>query len=258
MLLEQLGVQVGQLDGVADRVDLRDQAADLRVVDVGHLFEDELLDLGLGHLLVDVARAGVEEQGVPGPDGVVEQRRGQPDDALLVGVGDDQGPLAVGEQLLEHHDLADLLEVEGGHDVEGLVEHDLLATHEGVEVDGRADVDAQLAAAGEHVDGVVLVAREERAEAGRRLGEPVDLLLELHDLVAGLAQRLGEAFVLRRHRREGALRVGEAQLEAAALHRPVGQAAAQIMHLCLQEPDLAGELLAAATVRTRVAARGVM
>ena len=31
---------------------------------------------------------------------------------------------------------------------------------------------------------------QEGAEAGRRLGQPVDLLLELHDLVAGLAQGL--------------------------------------------------------------------
>ncbi len=58
------------------------------------------------------------------------QRLGEADDALLVGVGDHQGPLAVGEELLEHHHLADLLEVEGGDDVERLVEHDLLAARE--------------------------------------------------------------------------------------------------------------------------------
>ena len=68
---------------------------------------------------------------------MVAQRLGEADDALLVGVGDDQGPLAVGEHLLEHHDLADLFEVEGGDDVEGLVEHDLLAPAQVVEVDGR-------------------------------------------------------------------------------------------------------------------------
>ncbi len=84
-----------------------------------------------------------------------------------------------------------------------------------VDVDARADVDPQLAAAGEDVDGVVLVAGQEGAEAGRRLGQPVDLLLELHDLVAGLAQGLGEPLVLRGHRGERALGVGEPQLEAA-------------------------------------------
>ena len=198
MLLEQLGVQVGQLDGVADRVDLADEAADLGVVDVGDLFEDELLDLGLRHPLVDVAGPAVEQQRVAGAGQLGAQRLGEAYDALLVGVGDDQGALAVGEQLLEHHHLADLLEVERGDDVEGLVEHDLLATQQVVEVDGRADVDPQLATAGEHVDRVVLVAGQEGAEAGRRLRQPVDLLLELHDLVAGLAQRLGQPLVLAR------------------------------------------------------------
>ena len=168
-----------------------------------------------------------------------QQRSGEAYDALLVGVGDDQGPLAVGEQLLEHHDLADLLEVEAGHDVEGLVEHDLLATDEVLDVDARADVDAQLAAAGEHVDRVVVVALEERAEAGGRLGQPVDLLLELGDLVAGLAQGLGESLVLARHGRQRALGVAEAQLEAARVARGLGESAAQVDDLGLEETHLA-------------------
>ena len=222
MLLEQLGVQVRQLDGVADLLDLVVETADRLVGDVGDLLEDELLDLGLGDLLVDVAGAGVEQQRVAGADRLVAQRLGQPDHALLVGVRDDQGALAVGEHLLEHHDLADLLELEGGDDVERLVEHDLLAAPQDVEVDGGADVDPELAAAGEHVDRVVLVAGEEGAEAGRRLREPVDLLLELHDLVAGLTQGLGEALVLGRDRGQRALGVGEAQLQPAGAGGGVG------------------------------------
>ena len=67
---------------------------------------------------------------------------------------------------------------------------------------------------------------EEGAETGRRLGEPVDLLLELHDLVAGLAQRLGEALVLGRDSRERALRVGQAQLEAARMAGGISQSTA--------------------------------
>ena len=106
MLAEQVGVQVRQLDRVADLLDLDVEAADVVVGDVGDLFEDELLDLGLGHPLVDVAGARLEQQRVAGPQHRVEQRVGEPDDALLVGVRDDQGALAVGEHLLEHHDLA--------------------------------------------------------------------------------------------------------------------------------------------------------
>ena len=128
-----------------------------------------------GHPLVDVAGARVEQQRVAGAQRVAAQRLGDADDALLVGVGDDQRPLAVREELLEHHDLADLLELERGDDVEGLVEHDLLAALERVEVDRRADVDAQLAAAGEHVDRVVLVAVRGRCRsrpAAGRAGRP--------------------------------------------------------------------------------------
>ena len=84
---------------------------------------------------------------------------------------------------------------------------------------------------------------EEGAEAGRRLGEPVDLLLQLHDLVAGLAQRLGEALVLGGDGGQRALGVGEPQLEPAGVHRAVGQPAPQVGDLGLEEPQLAPQLL---------------
>ena len=112
MLEEEVGVQVRQLDGVADLLDLGGQATDRGVVDVGHLLEDELLDLGLRDPLVDVLRAGLEQQGVAGAQRLVEQGAGQADDALLVGVAQDEGPHAVLEDLLEHDDLADRLELQ--------------------------------------------------------------------------------------------------------------------------------------------------
>ena len=46
VLVEQVGVQVRQLDRVLDLLDLVVEAADVGVGDVGDLFEDELLDLG--------------------------------------------------------------------------------------------------------------------------------------------------------------------------------------------------------------------
>ena len=55
---------------------------------------------------------------------------GETHDALVVGVPDDERALAVGEQLFEHDDFADLLEAHDPHDVHGLVEHDLTATVE--------------------------------------------------------------------------------------------------------------------------------
>ena len=242
-------MQVGQLDGVADLLDLGDQAADRRVVDVGNLFEDELLDLGLRHLLVGVVRPRVEQQRVAGANLGHAQRLREAYDALLVGVGDHQRAIAVLQDLLEHHDLADLLEREGGDHVECLVEHDLLAPLELVEVDVRTDVDPELAAAGEDIDRVVVVAGQERAEARRWLRQPVDLFLQRDDLVPCLAQRLGETLVLRGDRGEGALGVAQALLDRPRRTREIGQAPAQVGDLGLKEPDLASQLFAAGVLR---------
>ena len=173
------------------------------------------------------------------------QRLGEPDDALLVGVRDDQGALAVGEELLEHDDLADLLEVERGDDVERLVEHDLLAA---LRASSRSTPGLTLTRSLRPPVKMSTVSsslrREEDAEAGRRLGEPVDLLLERHDLVAGLAEGLGEALVLRRDRR----RASAACRRAAARGRGSApgasrQPAAQVGDLGLEEAHLARELV---------------
>jgi len=100
-----------------------------------------------------------------------------------------QGALAVGEQLLHHHDLADRLVALGDDDVQRLVEHDLLARPKLFQFDVGADVHPHLASAGEDVSGVVLLRGQEDAESGWRLCQAVDLLLEGDDLVSCLAQR---------------------------------------------------------------------
>lgn len=110
----ELLVQEGQLHGVADLLDLAGQAADVQVADVGHLFQHQVLDLGLGDALERVAGLGVDQQRVAGPQlagpGVVvegvrmtvrqvlgDQRLGEPDDAFLVGVPDHERPVPVGQ-----------------------------------------------------------------------------------------------------------------------------------------------------------------
>ena len=227
MLAEQVGMQVRQLDRVADLVDLRCQTTDVVVVDVGDLFEHEFLDLGLRDALVDVAGAWLQQQRVPGAQRLVAQRLGEPNDALLVGVADDEGSVAVLHELLEHHDVADGLELQRGHDVECLVQHDLLATPQLIGLDGRADVHPQLAAAGEDVDAAVLVPLDEGAEPSRRLREPVDLLLQRDDLVAGLAQRGDEAVVLGAGLGELLLQLHQPVLQRPDLARRVGELATQ-------------------------------
>jgi hypothetical protein len=78
---------------------------------------------------------------------------------------------------------------------------------EDVDLHGRGDRDAQLAAAGEDVDRAVVVTGEEDAVARRRLAEPVDLLLERDQLVAGVAQRAGELVVALGQEGRAALRL---------------------------------------------------
>ncbi len=134
------------------------EAADVGVGDVGHLFEHELLDLGPGQLLEQQARPRVHQDVVAGPQLLADEHVGQLAHPLLVGPADDQRPRAVLEDLLERDDLAGHLGAAGQHDVQRLVEHDLLAALELVEIDLGAERHPHLAAAREHVDGAVVVA----------------------------------------------------------------------------------------------------
>ena len=243
VLPEQVRVQVRQLHRIPDLDDLRAQAADVGVGDVRHFLEDELLDLGLGDALVDVAGPRLQQQRVARAQHRVEQRLGQPDHPLLVGMRDHQRPVAALEQLLEHDDLAHGLVPLGDHHVERLVEHDLLAGPQLVQLDGGADADPHLAAAGEHVGGAVLGGRQEHAETRRRLGQPVDFLLERHDLVARFAERVGQPLVLAGHGGQAGLRLTQPLLEQADVPGRVGQPAPQHRHLLLEEGDLRGEAL---------------
>jgi len=67
VLSEQLGVQERQLDRVSDRLDLPGQPADVAIVDVRNLFENQLLDLALRNPLVRVRRTRLEQQRVTDP-----------------------------------------------------------------------------------------------------------------------------------------------------------------------------------------------
>ena len=107
-----------------------------------------------------------------------------------------------------------------------------------VELDAGAHGDPQLAAAGEDVDGAVVVAGEEDAEAGRRLGQPVDLFLERHDLVTRLLEGGDQALVLGGDRGEVGLQVADPLFERAQVAGRLGESAAQGVDLVLQRADL--------------------
>ena len=197
VVAEQILVQERQLDGVADLLDLSAETTDVLVPDIGHLFEDEVLDLGLGHPLEGESGFGVDEQRVARTQlaalavlrvDLAQQRLGQPHDALLVGVADDQRPPAVPENLAQRADLADRVELAGLDDGQGLVQTQRLTLGEGFGVDVRRTGEPHLAAGGEHIDGRVGVHVEQDPVSTRRLTETVDLLAQGDELLTRLLE----------------------------------------------------------------------
>ena len=79
-------------------------------------------------------------------------------------------------------------EVAGLDDGQRLVEADGLALLQRLDVDIRRARQPHLAARGEHVDGVVVVGGQQHAVAARRLTQPVDLLAQRQQLLAGLLE----------------------------------------------------------------------
>ncbi len=231
VLVEQVGEQVGQLDRVVDLLDLVVEAADVGVGDVGHLFEDELFDLGPRHPLDEQPGATVHQQVLAGPELHAEKLVAELAHALLVRATDDQRARPVLEQLLVDHHLALDLGPPGEHDVERLVEHDLLAAPHLVDLELGVHGDAHLAAGAEHVHGAVVVAAEERAVRGRRHGELLDLFAQRRDVLPGFTQRGGEAFVLRDGLGELALGLEQALLEGP---HPLGR----VLEAASEDDDL--------------------
>src|ERR1043166_2295583 len=195
VLLVVVGVQVRQLDGVLDRVDLGTETADIVVADVRHFLERQVLDLVLRELLQQVAALAVHQEVVAGLQ--LQQAQGVAHDGhlVLVGAKRHEGPLRV-ELLLEDDDLAlDL--VAGGLDhVQALVQDQLLAGLEGLGLDSRVEVHLDLAALGQHVDRAVLVDRQVDAVGIGRRAELVDLLAEGGDLLACFLQGGGHPLLL--------------------------------------------------------------
>ena len=172
---------------------------------------------------------------------------------------DHQRPVAALKDLLEHDDLADRLVALGDDDVERLVEHDLLAGLELADVDPRAHAHPHLPAAGEHVRGTVLSGLKEDPEAGRRLGQPVDFLLERHDLVARLTQGPREPLVLSVDAGQARLGLPKPLFEQPGLPWRVRKPAAQSGDLLLEEGDLRGkdlDLVVISSGARAVVARG--
>ena len=146
---------------------------------------------------------------------------GELDDPLLVGATNDEGPRTVGHDLLDRHDLAGPLRGADLDDVERFVQDDLGTADELVGLDRRVGLDAHLAAAREHVGRAIGVETDQGAVRARGLRELVDLFAKRGDVLARLAQRVGELLVLADGLCELALGVEEALFEGAHAFRGV-------------------------------------
>ena len=100
-------------------------------------------------------------------------------------------------------------------------------------VDVGVEGDAHFAAAGEHVDGAVLVDAEEGAVGGRGLGQLLDFFAQRGQLLLGLLQGEGQLLVLRRGVGQLALALEEALLESLDPAGALLQAAAERVDLVL-------------------------
>ena len=234
VLGEQVLVDEGQLDGVGDLLDLVVEATHVVVGDVGDLLQHQLLDLGAGQALEQQARAGVHQGVVAGPEALAGEGVGQVDDPLLVGPPDDQGPTVV-HDLLDDHDLAGDLARAGQDHVERLVEHDLAAADQVLGGQLGVHRHPHLAPAGVDVDGAVVVDAEQGAVGRRRLGELLDLFAEGGDVLAGLAERVGQLLVLGDGLGQLALGLEQALLEGAhplrGLLQPTAEDDDLLLHL---------------------------
>jgi hypothetical protein len=163
-------------------------------------------------------------------------------DPLLVGPADDESPLPVLQDLLQRHDLAVQVHGPRQHDVERLVEDDLLPLLELGGVDLGVERDTHLAAGGEDVDAAVLVGGEVRAVPRRRHRQLLDLLPEGGDVLARFPEGGGQLLVLRQRLGELALRLEEPLFQGPDPLRSVLQPPAQTDDLLLERLELTLEI----------------
>jgi hypothetical protein len=95
-------------------------------------------------------------------------------------------------------------------------------------LDVGMQLDLHLAAAGEDVDGAVVVLAHHHAVGRRRLGQLVDLVAQRGDVLASLTQRVAQLLVLADRLGELALGLEQALLERADAHRCVDEPGTQV------------------------------
>ncbi len=209
MLAVVVGVEVGQLDGVLDGLDLGGEPADVLVVDVGHFLERQVFDFALRQLLQEVAALAVHEDMIADLELDGAEWVSHDTHLVLVGAeGDYRSALL--QHLLENDHIALNFVARHLDHVEPLVEHELLTRLESLRLDRGMQVDLHLATLGQDVDGRVLVEGEIDAVRGGRSAQLVNFLFERGDLLPRLVESIHELLVLIEGLHE--LTIGLAQL----------------------------------------------
>src|SRR5262249_9038114 len=195
MLLVVLGVEVRELDGVLDRLDLRAEPADVLIADVGDFLQRQVLDLTPGEPLEEVAGLRIHQEMVTDLQACRAQRIGDDADLVFVRAQRDDHALVV-ELLFEDHDLA--LDIEAGDvdDVQAFVQDQLLTRPQRRDDDRRMGVDLRLASLGEHIHGAVVIRGQIDGIGRRRRRQLVDLIPERADVLTGFGERLPQLLVL--------------------------------------------------------------
>ena len=131
--LKNLRVQVGQLHGVANLLDLRAQATKLLVGDVRNFLEHELLRAGGGHLRGNHAGARIEGHRVTGAQLLNVQGTGHARHLLSTRGGIDQHALLIQHLAYGHH-VTEGFGVHGDHGLGFVVEQHGHARGEGGQI----------------------------------------------------------------------------------------------------------------------------
>ena len=235
MLGEQVLVEERQLDRVGDLLDLVVEPADVGVGDVGHLLEQQVLDLGPRQLLEQQVRRGVEAHVVAAAERVPRSASAssQTRSSSARPTTSARTPSSITSLIVTTSPVI------SGSRASTTLKLSLSTTSEprsssSWSISG-CSCDPHLAAAREDVDRAVVVLADDDAVRRRRLGQLVDLVAQRGDVLARLAQRVAQLLVLADGLGQLALGLEQPLLERAHALRRVGQARPQVRDLLVEQ-----------------------
>lgn len=194
MFPECLGIEVGELDGVVQGLDLGTESTDITVGHVGHFVEDDLLDVRFGESLENIARARVEHHRIPDLCPLTFQGLRELHYHHFIRTADDDGAVLIQEVLDVDHLHFDLI-ASDSNDIVCLVERQQLPRLEVLDRDRGVDVHLERATVDADIDSPIRMGLAEGAIAIGGRAELVDRGFEGHDLALGSLKSSRELFV---------------------------------------------------------------